>query len=125
MVVAVVVLAGCSPKRVVVANTPEGNACRRECMQLFNDCQDGKRKNRKACTARENDCLTTCPGAVLGHQSANPPRPAAALEVSIASPPAPIRRGSCVAEELPQWQGADAATKKQLMDSCREPAPQP
>jgi hypothetical protein len=58
-----VVLGGCGRKRVPVANTPEGNACRRECMTLFNECQGGHRKNRKACEARENECLTTCPQA--------------------------------------------------------------
>lgn len=64
MVVGLLVV-GCGPKRVVVANTPEGNACRRECMKLFNECQGGQRKNRKVCMERENECLTTCPGAVV------------------------------------------------------------
>lgn len=78
--VVVVVLAvgavGCGHKRVRVANTPEGNACNRECMQLFNDCQDGKRRNRKACEARENDCLRTCPGAEMpGSASPGPSEP--------------------------------------------------
>lgn len=63
-VVMVVASMGCRHRRVAVASTPEGNACRRECMKLFNDCQDGKRRNRKMCAARENECLTTCPSAV-------------------------------------------------------------
>lgn len=63
VVMAVVGGAGCGHKRVQVANTPEGNACNRECMTMFNACYDGKRKNLKNCQTRENDCLRTCPGA--------------------------------------------------------------
>jgi len=59
-------LAGCGHKRVQVANTREGNACNRQCMEFFNDCYAGKRKNLKTCQARENDCLRTCPGASGG-----------------------------------------------------------
>lgn len=124
MVVGVVVLSlgstGCGRKRVQVANTPEGNACRRECMSLFNECQGGQRKNRKVCEARETECLTTCPSAVAAEE------PSAAAPVFAESEPvaqaAPVRRSICVASELPEWQGASAAEKKQLMEKCRAPA---
>jgi hypothetical protein len=130
MVVGVVVLglggAACSGrKRVTVANTPEGNACRRECMALFNDCQDGKRKNRKVCLARENECLTTCPGAVLGGEG-DAAAPAAPPPAPVAQPMSPTEGApSCVAEQLPEWQSADAVTKKALLERCRAPAAPP
>lgn len=117
MVVLLVGGSGCGHKRVQVANTPEGNACQRECMNMFNDCYGGKRKNLKACQSRENDCLRTCPGAVIegaAEEAASQP----------AAPTAPAPGTICVASELPEWQGADAVTKRDLMAKCRAPAEQ-
>jgi hypothetical protein len=113
--VVVVVLVGCGHKRVQVANTPEGNACNRQCMDMFNSCYDGKRKNLKTCQVRENECLRTCPGAVLGDQQEAATTAPAPSEATTSAP-------RCVASELPEWQGADATTKKKLMEQCRAPA---
>lgn len=83
MVGAMVVMGGvgCGPKRVRVANTPEGQACRKECNAGFNECFQGKRRNKKICTQRENECLRECPGALTGDEdeqvvSRPPPAPA-------------------------------------------------
>lgn len=116
LVVAVVGSLGCARKVIIVPSTPEGVACRRECMALFNECQNGKRKNRKACEARERECLlTTCPGAyVEGSQTASPVAPAAPVAA-----PAESKPPKCVASENPEWAGASAQRKKELLAECR------
>lgn len=80
---------GCGPKRVRVANTPEGQACKRECMTMFNECYQGKRRNKKLCTQREHECLLSCPAATTGEEeeqvsSAPPPPPPPAPAASAA-----------------------------------------
>ena len=117
VVVLLVGASGCGRRRVQVANTPEGNVCQRECMSLFNACQGGQRKNRKTCEARENECRATCPGAVPeGAAEEASVQPAATV-----SPAAPTLGTICTASELPEWQGADAVTKRELMAKCRAP----
>ena len=118
LAVMVVLGVGCGSRRVVVAKTPEGAACQRQCTQFFNDCYQGKRKNRKFCTQRERECLLGCPG---GHEfdelydSGN----RAPVESSPAEV-APVDGGvSCVASESPEWAGASAVRKKELLDACR------
>jgi hypothetical protein len=62
LVVGVVVISsGCMPRRIAVASTPEGNECKRQCMVVSAACREGKR----SCRNRENECLATCPGAVV------------------------------------------------------------
>lgn len=48
--------AACYP-RVIVPSTPEGNACRRECMAISNTCRGAD------CSRQNRDCLLSCPGA--------------------------------------------------------------
>lgn len=55
---------GCAKKRVQVANTPEGNSCRRECMQVYQSCMGARGGGKYVCRNQENECLRTCPGAV-------------------------------------------------------------
>lgn len=66
MVVGVVTLglSGCTPKRISVAATPEGKECQRQCMLVYTSCLGGRGGGKHACRQRENECLTTCPGAV-------------------------------------------------------------
>ena len=61
-----VVLSGCRhyPQWLVPA-TVEGQACRRDCMQVRAACDAGRREKRKTCRQREQECLSTCPGAVM------------------------------------------------------------
>ncbi len=141
MVVVVMLLAvsavGCRKRvTVIVPNTPDGLKCERECMQVFHACQAGNGKNAKVCREEGETCRQTCPGAMFS--DGRPARGAIASGVSSVPPPAneeakavqedsaprtePVRRPSCVASELPEWQGADAATKKKLMEQCRAPA---
>lgn len=71
MVVVVLLVGGVSGCRrrvpnaaqVFVPNTPEAQACRRECMVVRNSCQGGRGVNERVCRQREIDCLWTCPGA--------------------------------------------------------------
>lgn len=126
MVFGVVMLAGvvgCGHKRVKVANTPEGNACNRQCMEMFNGCYDGKRKNLKTCQARENDCLRTCPGAPLNDGGEESLAPSQSNEVAPEAT-ALSAGASCRAEELPEWKGASALEKRDLLARCRAPAEQ-
>lgn len=99
-------------------------------MIVRNSCQGGRGANEQVCRQREVDCLVTCPGAIAGDLRAEdlqaqtvPIEPEATTESAPAA--SPVRRPSCVASELPEWQGADAATKKRLMEQCRAPAPSP
>lgn len=65
-VVAVAALSGtaCSRKRVKVADTVEGNACRRECMQIYQSCMGARGGGKYVCRGEENRCLSTCPDVV-------------------------------------------------------------
>lgn len=53
-------LAGCATIRI--PNTPEGQACNRECMFLANQCL-ASGVSGWACLAQKRDCWRTCPGA--------------------------------------------------------------
>ncbi len=127
-------LSGCRKRLpgVFIPNTPEGNTCKRECMNVRASCDSsGRKKDRKEiCPQREIDCLVTCPGAVVDgnrEESLSPMQPPAQsnsvpLDPEPAQAAGPVRRPTCVASELPEWQGASAAEKKQLMEKCRAPA---
>jgi hypothetical protein len=57
---------GCFGPRYMVARTPEGMACVRECQQTRYLCmasQPGNTWAAAACSADENNCRSTCPGA--------------------------------------------------------------
>lgn len=130
VVVVLLVGSNCARKRgVFIPNTPEGNTCKRECMNVRASCDSsGRRKDRKVlCPQRELDCMVTCPGAVVDGDreealrpmqppAETPPPPPPTAPTAQAGPP------RCVASELPEWQGADAVTKKRLMAQCRAPA---
>jgi hypothetical protein len=60
--VAVVMLVGASGCRkrvaaVIVPNTPDGLACQRQCMQVYETCVGGRARNEKACNSHEQGCL--------------------------------------------------------------------
>lgn len=139
--VVVVVLAvgavGCRKRvvtvTVVIPNTPEGLKCERECTQIFHSCQGGNGKNAKVCREEAESCRETCPGAMFSDGRpargaiaaglpGSVPAPANAEEPAPASAPDVPSAPRCVASQLPEWQGADAATKKRLMEQCRAPA---
>lgn len=56
---------GCWKRRISVAATPEGNECKRQCMVVFSSCMGGRGGGKHVCRNQENECLATCPGAVL------------------------------------------------------------
>jgi len=123
-VVVVVVLAGGASgcrKRVAVfvPNTPEGNTCKRECMNVRASCNGSiSRAERKLCPQREIECLTTCPGAVVDGDREESLRP---MDPSQAAAPGeqPLPAGAkCRAEDLPEWQTASAIQKKSLLANC-------
>lgn len=64
MVVVMSAVSGCIPRRIAVANTPEGNECRRQCMQISTTCLGGRGGGKYVCRKQENECLATCPGSV-------------------------------------------------------------
>ena len=112
MVVVAVVFSACRHEpRVIVANTPEGNACKRDCMHIYETCMAGRHASKRKCRTRENECLVTCPGFEGQTAAALPPAPADAAET------APAGEG-CNPEQLPEWQGASAAQKKALLERC-------
>lgn len=58
-------MTGCRPA-VVVPATPEGLACERECMVVYNTCttsQSGNQWGWVVCEGQRRDCRLTCPGA--------------------------------------------------------------
>lgn len=124
-----VVLGGCGRKRVVVVpNTPDGLACQRECMTVFYTCQGGRGRNAKVCAAGQQECLATCPGAIYSDGTPAVGYGAAPAPTLVSTPapvePAPVAPAApstakCVASELPEWAGASAARKKELMAECR------
>ena len=117
VVVSVVVLSGCGlPARYVVAPTEKGNECKRTCMQVELACF-GAGGDKRECRRRENECLATCPGVIIPGS-----RPAPVVEAPPPAPAPPPRQlgpPKCVASELPEWAGASATQKKELMDRCR------
>ena len=61
---AVVISVGCS--KVYVPNTPEGQACERECLLIYNTCVlRGACDSvcELGCTMQRKNCRRTCPGA--------------------------------------------------------------
>jgi hypothetical protein len=88
---------GCAtPARVTVPATPEGNACVRECMVVYNTCRSGTGggfygggyygsgayygggasqgySGSGNCSFQHADCLKTCPGAEVGSSSSPEP----------------------------------------------------
>lgn len=61
--VLVVALGGCVSIKWNVPATPEGNACKRECMGLYNQCLQTPFGGPYPCGNERNECLATCPGA--------------------------------------------------------------
>ena len=55
LVLGVMLAGGCAP--ILVANTPEGRACIRECMLVRNTCF----QEAFACNMQHRRCLKTCP----------------------------------------------------------------
>lgn len=57
---------GCGAANVNIPPTPEGNACRRECMAIYNVCSDPSLLQRiwmQSCHGQNEECLMGCPGA--------------------------------------------------------------
>ena len=68
------------PTTIVVGNTPEGNACTRQCMQVVSSCIPGchvevsvfrraagiaaVQQCMDSCADQRDTCLKTCPGAL-------------------------------------------------------------
>lgn len=50
--------------QIYVPDTVEGNACKRECMQVLQTCRAARRNKRHTCDIQGDECLMTCPGAV-------------------------------------------------------------
>lgn len=83
-------LLGCGPAAyryrvgVLTPDTPEGNACRRECLALVGVCayyregsvqvhiEAGAYSSRYGCPGIVSDCLLTCEGAIVARD--DPPR---------------------------------------------------
>lgn len=69
---------------ILTPDTPEGNACRRECLALVGSClyyrkgdtqviiEAGPYSHRHGCPGIISDCLITCPGAIVDPD--DPPR---------------------------------------------------
>lgn len=60
----VLVAAGCTS--VYIPNTPEGQACKRECMMVRNTCNASCPRGTDcgmSCTLQQKDCWRSCPGA--------------------------------------------------------------
>lgn len=59
-----ILMASCTPtwakRTVLLPNTPEANACQRECMMVSNLCGYAE-----SCHEQKQRCLETCPGAVV------------------------------------------------------------
>lgn len=56
-------LCSCAPA-VYVPPTKEGQACKRECMSLYNQCRTAER-GAIQCSEEDSACLQTCPGAEI------------------------------------------------------------
>ena len=60
-------LAGCARHvpQWLVPPTEEGNACKRQCIQVRATCGTTRRTKKGECRQQEQECLSTCPGAML------------------------------------------------------------
>lgn len=134
VLVLAVVAVGCRRHAVsvVVPNTPEGLACERQCLGIFHACQGGRGSNAKVCRKEYDGCLETCPGAMFSDgrrargsmtQPNGTPALAPVPPPLVFEPlPMPVADGGvpkCVASESPEWAGASAVRKKELLDACR------
>lgn len=90
LVAAAALFIGCGPTAyryrvgILTPNTPEGNACRRECLALIGACvyyrkgdvqvwiEAGDYSYLYGCPGLISDCLVTCPGAIVNPD--DPPR---------------------------------------------------
>ena len=132
LVLVVVAVGGCSRRAtVVIPNTPEGLACERECMSVFQACKGGRRANQRNCLVQQQRCLETCPGAMFSDGTAargSLTQPNGTPAIAPTAPPVvfeplPVADAGvtpkCVASESPEWAGASATRKKELLDACR------